>query len=700
MLLGDAQAGTILRILYAQSTRALIARTRRKCIYMTNALETIGNQIDVDLHNSAPSLPIPHSELRTVQDLLAGLQENIYYSMLKSTAGHISDFLKVPLELLEINALVDLGPSFRLHLKERRYKVNAVRSYSNFLAILLKEARQSGWEPRQIDIPEPWKEIFTGLAKCQKGFTGIIRFAIRRGERPSDLCEKDFDDWYQQALARGRAYVYVRSFRSSFKRAVLRLGLADRFPKLSWAPRKVRYGIPVRAFPTPLREEVQALLKWKQDPYAEGRPRRARHRAETAHSLEKYIARFYGFVTNVQNRKNVTSLIQLVNRESVVSFLNWALNERKRNSTAVVIELSILCAAMRWNPAYKNEDFSWFRPLISQISPEPESEKRERKARKYLPYEAVAEIPALIRGGREAAAQRNRKQVAIAVRDELFMSWIVTLPWRQRNIRECQLERNLFRAELPTLANIARPEWVQQSLLANPHEEFWQFYFREDETKTGQEVRSVLPHRLVPLLEEYIEAHRPLLVMGSDPGNLFLNCRGGPLTRDEVIYLVSRLTIQYKGRRVTPHLFRDIFAYWWLENHPQDYLTLSKVLWHRDIKTTLRIYGSRFDESHGVMRVEEWLDRRAGKSENIMEEAIESPGEPRLRLTEGHGLDYKMEYEEQRKIAERLTDRVEQLEKQLGQRTLRPHSEQSQLHLRIRPGKVKAMFRKTGPGAA
>jgi hypothetical protein len=100
------------------------------------------------------------------------------------------------------------------------------------------------------------------------------------------------------------------------------------------------------------------------------------------------------------------------------------------------------------------------------------------------------------------------------------------------------------------------------------------------------------------------------------------------------------------------------------------------------------------------MRVEEWLDRRAGKSENIMEEAIESPGEPRLRLTEGHGLDYKMEYEEQRKIAERLTDRVEQLEKQLGQRTLRPHSEQSQLHLRIRPGKVKAMFRKTGPGAA
>jgi len=48
----------------------------------------------------------------------------------------------------------------------------------------------------------------------------------------------------------------------------------------------------------------------------------------------------------------------------------------------------------------------------------------------------------------------------------------------------------------------------------------------------------------------------------------------------------------------------------WLEEHPEDYLTVSKILWHRNIQTTLRIYGRNFDESHGVRRMEAWLEDR------------------------------------------------------------------------------------------
>jgi hypothetical protein len=118
-------------------------------------------------------------------------------------------------------------------------------------------------------------------------------------------------------------------------------------------------------------------------------------------------------------------------------------------------------------------------------------------------------------------------------------------------------------------------------------------------------------------------------------------------------------------------LTRDIFAFCWLERHAEDFLTLSKVLWHRDIKTTIRTYGDKFGESHGLRRVEEWLDRRAEGPEHITHGAIECASELRPLVTEGHSLDYKMEYEEQRKIAERLADRLEQLEKQLGERPFR-----------------------------
>jgi len=65
---------------------------------------------------------------------------------------------------------------------------------------------------------------------------------------------------------------------------------------------------------------------------------------------------------------------------------------------------------------------------------------------------------------------------------------------------------------------------------------------------------------------------------------------------------------------VTPHLFRDIVAYTWLKAHSEDFLTLSKMLWHSNIKTTIDTYGGRFNESSGVCAMESWLDERETKS--------------------------------------------------------------------------------------
>jgi integrase len=79
----------------------------------------------------------------------------------------------------------------------------------------------------------------------------------------------------------------------------------------------------------------------------------------------------------------------------------------------------------------------------------------------------------------------------------------------------------------------------------------------------------------------------------------------------QMTMLVGDLTTRHGGRRVTPHPFRDIVAYTWLKSHPKDYLTLSKMLWHTDINTTIKTYGSRFNESSGVTAMETWQDERA-----------------------------------------------------------------------------------------
>ena len=107
-----------------------------------------------------------------------------------------------------------------------------------------------------------------------------------------------------------------------------------------------------------------------------------------------------------------------------------------------------------------------------------------------------------------------------------------------------------------------------------------------------------------------------------------------------MVDVVSELTRRYKQRRVTPHLFRDILAFKWLDGHPEDYLTLSKVLWHRDINTTLRIYGCKFDESHGLRRVEEWLDRE--QEQKYLPHAAAAEGSADLG-TESHSEQVRLQ---------------------------------------------------------
>ena len=83
------------------------------------------------------------------------------------------------------------------------------------------------------------------------------------------------------------------------------------------------------------------------------------------------------------------------------------------------------------------------------------------------------------------------------------------------------------------------------------------------------------------------------------------------MSRTGVWKIIGKWTLKYGGVRTTPHLFRDSIAFKWLKEHPKDYLTLSKMLWHKHVQTTIGIYGSRFNESSGLCAMEAWLDERS-----------------------------------------------------------------------------------------
>jgi integrase len=594
---------------------------------MNRLISTIGNEIDVNTHDPAYSSAISPPRLHTLKDLLEVLKEDPHAAMLMTTAGHVSACLDTPIDHLLIGSLIDLHPRLTSYLEGRRHKRNAIRSYRYYAGLLLRRAKELGWTPAHPEVPERWKSVLAA-AKKRKGCQGVVHYAIREGRSPLEVGDDHLEAWGEMMLKQRRSYRYVEQVKRDFRSLVLERGLAHEFPRLSVRSTPYRYATPFAALPALLRAEASALMKWKTDVFAPGRPQKARIRAITAKEIKTIITRLYAHVIGAEPQCQIQSIPDLLTDKRVVSFVAWSLNERKIGGATLVTQLARLRAALK-HPMYKTHDFSWLDALLMTIPQSSESERLERKARKYLPYDALSEIPEKMRDKRRQSGNLNPIQTAFLVHDELLLRWLLSFVWRSRNVRECRIDfdaagRNLFRGEIPPLVNIAVPGWVQRELNANPRQQFWQFYFRTDETKTGNEVRGIVPRRLVALLEDYLQHHRPRLLQGRDTATLFLNRKGTALTGTQLGLLISNLTLRYSGRRVTPHLFRDIFAFKWLEDHPEDYLTVSRALWHTNIETTLQVYGRRFDESHALRRVEEWLDGRTQGPEQGSDAVVDS----------------------------------------------------------------------------
>lgn len=537
--------------------------------------------------------------------------------MLSATVSHICLVLGEPQDKIAIRNLLDIKLDLQRHLKERGLRRNTVRSYSNFVRILLQKARGLGWNECTLELKNAWEETRLSTSKLV-GCSEIIRYAIRNGIEPGDFTESDLTKWAGAAVQNGRRHEYIVQVKAKFRKRIFQAGLGPKFPHLL-RPRTGRiYGVPASKFPEPLRWQVRDLLRWKSAEFASERPIRAKNRAITIISLEGLLSRMFGFLVSVK-KKPITELRELLSKSSVIEYVDWAINTRAINGKCVWVELGRI-GGLRAFPGLGGHDFTWLPSLMAQLPREPGIGVRERNDRNWVPHSVLLEIPDQIRKDTAKAFHLSELAKAEALRNALLMALMTALPWRQRNYRECKLlplaeGGNLSKEEIPPNSTIAKPPWVLKALRENPHQRFWQFHFRPAETKTNRGVRGILPRQLIPVLEEYLDHHRGVILrQHPDPDTLFCTRGGHPLSRNDVLRLVGAITMKYSGRRVNPHLFRHIFAVQWLEDHPEDYLTLAKILWHSNVSTTIKIYGRNFDESYGARAAEEWLEEKTNRS--------------------------------------------------------------------------------------
>ncbi|HWR36831.1 MAG TPA: tyrosine-type recombinase/integrase [Clostridia bacterium] len=580
---------------------------------MTFAVVQDGSQIANGLRRNADDSAAIRTEVQSLADLLGCLetQATSQLPMLRTTAGKISAFLGKSVDEISLDLVHANREGFRPFLEGLRYKEGSVRSYVNYLRMLLQAAEELGWQPF-AHLPVEWQSV-VNAGKKKKCLT-LIKFLAQRKASPEDVRQEDLNCWIEQSVAQGKRFVTAQYQVNTAWRTLIACGYTKNAPFVFL--RKKKYGVPLAEFPKPLKQQVEEVLRWKSAKFELDRPKRAKVRQVSAQSIQQSFSSLYGYATKIANFGEIDSLEQLLQKPIVAGYSSWCVNEQQIKGRPLVPQLAAVLAAVSKHPHHKELDLGWFRALLDTIPIEPYEGVKARKARKYLSYDVLASIPSKIHAKRKSEAARGEGHLARLVMEELMIAWLLVFPWRQRNIRECRIagpEPNLFKAVVEEFSEIDMPEWARQEQAENPKAEFWQVRFSPEETKTEVPFHSVVPRTLIGLLEEYLSVHRPILCKGRGFDTLFIAPMGGMMSTTFVDDLVSDLTIRYGGRRVTPHLFRDIFAFAWLKAHPKDYLTLSKMLWHKHISTTINYYGSRFNGSSATVAMESWLDERSTK---------------------------------------------------------------------------------------
>jgi integrase len=597
-----------------------------------------GAQIATDLHASSLSLNISPESPQNLQQLLDSIQRHWpgdeQFGMLSRTADLIAELFGRPKGEIDISELPSHLRSLKLFLEERHYKRNSVKSYCNYLRILVRKAKDLGWKLQPTEAELAWNKTVAAIPRTylNRWISGIVRYAIRKYKKPSEFSDQDLNDWGIEALQQGFKYRTVKQDTYAFRRFIRLHKLEAVFPCVS-TTRRTEYASLYRNLPKGFRQELERLIHWKTDTSNTDTPPALLHREVSALSLRHVICRLHGFVEKVLV-KTVDSLDTLFTKDHVYAWIDWCRDARKNSSRTLKQSLHLIHAAVSAYPPLVEEvvtekskqgieverrelntnKYRWIKDRVRTLRKDREDLLEIAKSKKWVDYNELRKIPDKILAKARSRCEEGSYAMAIAYRDALLISFLTILAWRQRNIRECRIltngrDSNLYKGEIAGYLAMAKPAWVKEALRSEPHVKVWLVHFEPNETKNGRTVHHVLPKKLGAMLGLFLDKYRPLLVKGRDPGTLFLNHNGRALSTGAVRSLVVDLTVEHVGKPVNPHLFRDILAVKWLEDRPQDYLTLSKILWHKTVEITLNTYGAKFDESHGAKQAEEWQER-------------------------------------------------------------------------------------------
>jgi hypothetical protein len=147
----------------------------------------------------------------TVFDLVALIEKptSTKGPAVRSAASAFLSFLRTSASETPVHRLETELEGFRAHLHQTRYTRNTVKSYIHSIGILLKLAREYGWDNPPEVMPPDWALVLSMQNASE--VKSIVRFAVRLGVKPSTFSEEHLSTWCQEFVQKGNTLATAKA---------------------------------------------------------------------------------------------------------------------------------------------------------------------------------------------------------------------------------------------------------------------------------------------------------------------------------------------------------------------------------------------------------------------------------------------------------------------------------------------------------
>jgi hypothetical protein len=525
-------------------------------------------------------------------------------------ADAVAESLNVSRASLTIQQLFDCESEFKEHVNSRKLSESSRASLFSIRNGMIREAKALGLFAEQFALEQEWKPAKEAV-KGVSGVLSIITYMIKLLLHMCQLSDAILDDWGKKKEKEERcSHQHIISLKSSFRGAIRRAHLGDRFPLLR-TEIATTFRAGARDLPGWLRSDIAAMI-WKMR--SEARLDRVRFSRGAALGLVERFQYLYGYVRKVM-KELVSRMEELLDPDRIREYSLFLSKGEEWKRESIRQSLTPIANAMRAHPRLGDVDFTWVRGIVLDLPPDDDTDIDPEFDGSEILLDDLATIPGMICAERESRKHRNPRIQAWFALKEFVVFFLVTHPWPAECLRTCRIDnpkRNLF--EGPIASN-----WGPSALFAwlkrarRKGLQIWQFDFSPANTGLGRYARGPLIPPLVEKLQWYLKYRRALLKGKPDPGTLLVNFAGKPFDGSEFGKFVSDICRKYIDSPVPVTEFRRKFLFDWLAEFPGDVENIAAILWIQaeSVRSALKRRGIEGQSPTGGAR-RGWIRRCRG----------------------------------------------------------------------------------------